>query len=455
MHTATEVSATTWSRIRQIGARPTSWVIECGMAVLVLAGVFVPLQEASDLVQPLSPVHLVITLAVIAAAATATLLAEVAARLSRSSRLRLIAAALAVYGGLVVPFVEIGAGGGRAAAVSDAVAVAGLALAAGLVLAALLTPPRRAAGRAVVRAGLGALAIGLAHAHPVLAHLGVTDTDRHFPVLQLLGLLLLLSAMARSARAVKRAGDRQRARLEAELVAAAAERLRAEQEAEERDHELRNGLSGLSGIAQLFDGPSRSPGQERLGSAVTSELRRLLALVAGGVSTQDAFPVRPVLDNLAELRRSAGLPTHVQAPPDLWVDGDRALVVQVLTNLLANCSRHAPGSTVWLTARRCGERAVLEVRDNGPGVPDGAEEAVFGRGVRDPSTGGEGLGLFLCRRLLAANGGTARLGRGDGPPESPGCIVTVELGAAPRPALPLPQPMAPVAYPLHSTRLSA
>jgi two-component system, OmpR family, sensor kinase len=145
----------------------------------------------------------------------------------------------------------------------------------------------------------------------------------------------------------------------------------------------------------------------------------------------------------------------VQAPPDLWADGDRALVVQVLTNLLANCSRHAPGSTVWLTARRCGERAVLEVRDNGPGVPDGAEEAVFGRGVRDPSTGGEGLGLFLCRRLLAANGGTARLRQGDGPPEAPGCVVTVELGAAPPPALPLPQPMLTVVYPLDSTRLSA
>jgi two-component system, OmpR family, sensor kinase len=248
--------------------------------------------------------------------------------------------------------------------------------------------------------------------------------------------LLLAATSAWSARRAERACDVERARLEIDLQRMLFGRRCAERAAAERDHELCNGLSSLAGITLLLGNTGGSPAGERLRGAVTSELERLLALVEGRSANDGSFPVGPVLHNLAALRRSTGLPTNVHVPPELQAGGDRTVVVQVLTNLLANCRRHAPGSTVWLAARRCGERVVLEVRDNGPGVPEGAEEAVFGRAVCDSAAGGQGLGLFLCRRLLAADGGTVRLGRGDGPPEAPGCVVTVDLPAAPAEARP-------------------
>jgi two-component system OmpR family sensor kinase len=212
----------------------------------------------------------------------------------------------------------------------------------------------------------------------------------------------------------------------------------------ERDHELRNGLAGLAGATSLVAGSCSDP--ERLGTVVASELSRLDVLLQAPVvgappaTPATAFAVAPVLRGLVTLRASSGMDVRLEVEPDLRALGSSVTLAQVVTNLLANAERHAPGSPVYITAARRGHRVTVRVRDFGPGLPPGVEDAVFGYGVRDQTRGGDGLGLHVCHRLLTTEDGTITA-HSPGPGE-PGCLVVVELPAASTTGC-APQPLAP------------
>ncbi len=92
------------------------------------------------------------------------------------------------------------------------------------------------------------------------------------------------------------------------------------------------------------------------------------------------------------------------------VAGSRSQLARVLGNLLNNAQRHAR-SRVTVTTRSDGSWAVLEVADDGSGVPEGERERIFERFVRldDARTrdeGGAGLGLAIARDVAARHGGT-------------------------------------------------
>ncbi|CAM5672663.1 histidine kinase OS=Streptomyces alboniger OX=132473 GN=CP975_24685 PE=4 SV=1 [Streptomyces alboniger] len=92
------------------------------------------------------------------------------------------------------------------------------------------------------------------------------------------------------------------------------------------------------------------------------------------------------------------------------VAGSRSQLARVLGNLLNNAQRHAR-SRVTVTTRSDGAWAVLEVSDDGEGVPAGERERIFERFVRldDARTrdeGGAGLGLAIARDVAARHGGT-------------------------------------------------
>ncbi|MFC7659416.1 sensor histidine kinase [Pseudonocardia benzenivorans] len=89
-----------------------------------------------------------------------------------------------------------------------------------------------------------------------------------------------------------------------------------------------------------------------------------------------------MLANLVTLRAGtvgAGV-TTLDVEPGLRVQGDSAVLSQVVTNLLANCDRHAPAAPVTVTARRDGATVLVEVRDEGPGLPPLDTELLFRRG---------------------------------------------------------------------------
>jgi len=102
---------------------------------------------------------------------------------------------------------------------------------------------------------------------------------------------------------------------------------------------------------------------------------------------------------------------HTELAADLpLVELDAGLFERVLVNLLDNAIKYTlPGATIWIRATALGETMHLWVEDDGPGLPvDRNAEALFEpftRGVRESPIPGVGLGLALCRSIVAAHGG--------------------------------------------------
>ncbi|MEV0194935.1 HAMP domain-containing sensor histidine kinase [Nonomuraea sp. NPDC050691] len=99
----------------------------------------------------------------------------------------------------------------------------------------------------------------------------------------------------------------------------------------------------------------------------------------------------------------------VDIEPDVVVRGSRGHLARLVTNLLDNARRHA-GTTVTVRVRPGDGVAVLEVLDDGPGIPPEHREAVFDRftrldEARARDDGGAGLGLPIARDIAGLHGG--------------------------------------------------
>jgi two-component system sensor histidine kinase KdpD len=107
-------------------------------------------------------------------------------------------------------------------------------------------------------------------------------------------------------------------------------------------------------------------------------------------------------------QRLAGREVRVSLPADLpLVPFDLVLIEQVLINLLENAAKYSEGP-LEISATALPGEVQLEVADRGPGIPEGQETRVFEkfhRAAREGSPGGVGLGLTICRAILAAHGG--------------------------------------------------
>ncbi len=118
------------------------------------------------------------------------------------------------------------------------------------------------------------------------------------------------------------------------------------------------------------------------------------------VIAQAVTVVRPLLGD-------KGQELELDLPRPLPLVGDARLLEQVLLNLLSNAQRHTPPGTRVVVSGQLTDREVrLTVRDNGPGIPAGEVENVFGRFYRlDTPAGGSGLGLAVARAIVELHGG--------------------------------------------------
>lgn len=187
-------------------------------------------------------------------------------------------------------------------------------------------------------------------------------------------------------------------------------------------HELRTPLAAQRALLEnLVDGVV-SPDDEALRGAL-SQSERLGALVAdlldlarldAGVAPLSVTDVR-----IAYLLQAAASETRIDTrdvqvrcetqPADLVVRADPARLTQLVVNLVDNAIRHSPpGGEVRVSARAIDESTwFLEVRDEGPGIPDEEAERVFERfGSGGDAAGGTGLGLAIARWVCQLHGGS-------------------------------------------------
>lgn len=333
--------------------------------------------------------------------------------------------------------VLLAAGAGRIAAAEPATTLlaepaalsAAVLLAWLLVNAWLLVGGLRRREATVSWMALGLLVVAGAHVQRVLVGTEFDNPEVVFTALRLVGVLAVLVGTLQLVGGGVAAVRTEHEELTEELHIAAEHVQRAGAAAAERDHELRNGLAGLSGITRLLGTGQGDGEQEQLKAAVLHELGRLAAMVEGhsgpdGPPDTGTFDVAAVLVESVVLRRAAGERIALSCPPCLRAQGRSDTFAQVLSNLLTNCARHAPGAPVRVSAGAVGSRVVVEVSDDGPGVASGLERLVVHRGVRAGGSEGLGLGLDVSRELLAAAGGSIRVlpRRGNG-----GFTVVVEL----------------------------
>jgi two-component system OmpR family sensor kinase len=210
-------------------------------------------------------------------------------------------------------------------------------------------------------------------------------------------------------------------------------------------HELRTPLTSIQGYAELLrkDALPDEASRDRALKRIEQEAARMgvlvgdLAVLAREGEGPDpeltpvdlAAVVAAVVGDARMMDRSR--PVDLVGSGRVPVLGDPARLEQLVHNLVDNALAHTPtGSPVAVRVAAEGDRAVLEVRDHGPGLdPDQAARVFdrFYRGSSAPRDSGSGLGLFIVASLARTFGGRASVVSAPGE----GSTFTVELPLAP------------------------
>lgn len=189
-------------------------------------------------------------------------------------------------------------------------------------------------------------------------------------------------------------------------------------------HDMRNPLAViivLAGAITAADDESKLDLRtvlaeaERLRRMLTDILDVCLHEVGSLPLRRMIFPIAPVvnevLGRIKQLDRKSRCSLKAElADPAQQLDGDPELVTRLLENLAANAVNHgsaAPEVTIAVLLPRDG-RVQIEVRDNGPLIPEQDRIRIFEaleRGSAPTKTAGHGLGLTFCRMAVQAHGG--------------------------------------------------
>lgn len=198
-------------------------------------------------------------------------------------------------------------------------------------------------------------------------------------------------------------------------------------------HELRTPLASIRGYAEISKRETepvpagithalgRIESEAGRMSTLVEDLLLLARLDAGRELERKPVDItQVVIETLSDLHAAGpdhvwrlNLPDNPEAFPE--VIGDEARLRQVIINLLANARKHTPAGTVVTAGLRHDERNVMiDITDNGPGIPSGFIPHLFerftrGDAARTRTEGSTGLGLSIVDAVVAAHHGTVEV----------------------------------------------
>ena len=204
-------------------------------------------------------------------------------------------------------------------------------------------------------------------------------------------------------------------------------------------HELRAPLTNINGSIELLlsgDAPCYDRSHRELLQIVGEQSARLTRLVQGILNVSrieagqlilqpQAFNIVALIEKVIGVWESRGVANQFEHPtaqnlPSVWADRDRT--EEVLFNLIDNAIKYSSeGAPIYIDAVADDKFVTIAVSDRGMGIPADEVEKIFDKFHRvdrgdNTETYGHGLGLFICRRLVEAQGGqigvTSTLGEG-------------------------------------------
>ncbi len=199
-------------------------------------------------------------------------------------------------------------------------------------------------------------------------------------------------------------------------------------------HDLRTPLAAILASAsslKTFGGQFPPDVQHDLVTTIEEEAERLNRFVANLLSMtklesgalaleSQSFAAAEVVNRAADRLIRMGSAVTRSIEDEAMIQGDPILLDQALSNVLENAARYGrDGGPIAVRVRALGAAVLIEVADEGPGVPEADLQRIFEKFYRSPrsagSSQGTGLGLSITRGLVEAMGGTVTAaGRSDG-----------------------------------------
>ena len=219
-------------------------------------------------------------------------------------------------------------------------------------------------------------------------------------------------------------------------------------------HELRNPLAPISNALSIIEMAGSESEQIRMAQAVIGrQLKQMIRLVddlldmgriaSGKIHLESKLvdlreAVAEAIETVEPLRlaKSHSLKLALEGA-DLWVSGDKARIVQVITNLLNNAIKFTPNNgEITVTLRRNGPDAEILIRDSGVGIPHHLLKDIFKPFVQAEqdaarSQGGLGLGLSLVQQIVSLHDGTVAAWSPGHVGSGSEFVVTLPMVAAP------------------------
>ena len=179
-------------------------------------------------------------------------------------------------------------------------------------------------------------------------------------------------------------------------------------------HDLRTPITRMRLVAGFLTDPQSRDQIDASLDEMAAMVETTLAYMRGGQHQEEQRPIDlvTVLQTICDHAADVGGDVEFSSPPRLIFALRPVVMRRALSNLISNAVTYGGSAQVTLSSTT--EDVVIEIADNGPGIPEASLEQVFQpfrrlEESRNRATGGVGLGLTIARRAVEAEGGTLQL----------------------------------------------